>query len=279
MAGRYDLTVGDHVSIQSMAYCKGKYQTIPRERVWEEWKKWALMSTVPSQGLELLRSTGWIDLYPGLTELVTEKQDPARHPEGTVWQHTKMVCDKMADLTQKSDETTRLVGMFSALLHDIGKPQSSSIGPDGRIHHYKHEQFGPVIAFAMMLMHIGAPELITNKVCNCIRYHMLKHGINSRAIRKLSVVLEPATFQELLLLFEADGSRELELMSILTYVNEFNVLKGKPKPILMGRHLIAAGFKEGPEIGEILDAVYAAQIDGSVTSVEEGLEYVQYRNS
>ena len=44
-----------------------------------------------------------------------------------------------------------------------------------------------------------------------------------------------------------------------------------PQPILLGRHLIALGVKPGPRMGEILKAVYEQQLDGSVTTVDEGL--------
>ncbi len=44
-----------------------------------------------------------------------------------------------------------------------------------------------------------------------------------------------------------------------------------PKPILLGRHLLALGMKPGPEMGRILKQVYERQLDGQVTTVEEGV--------
>ena len=43
-----------------------------------------------------------------------------------------------------------------------------------------------------------------------------------------------------------------------------------PKPILLGRHLLAMGLKPGPRVGEILREVYERQLDGVITTVEEG---------
>jgi tRNA nucleotidyltransferase (CCA-adding enzyme) len=44
-----------------------------------------------------------------------------------------------------------------------------------------------------------------------------------------------------------------------------------PKPLVLGRHLLALGLEPGPRMGEILRAVYEKQLDGEVTTVEEGL--------
>ena len=57
----------------------------------------------------------------------------------------------------------------------------------------------------------------------------------------------------------------------LERARELGVEHQPPKPILLGRHLLALGLKPGPRIGEILRAVYERQLDGAVTSVDEGI--------
>jgi tRNA nucleotidyltransferase (CCA-adding enzyme) len=44
-----------------------------------------------------------------------------------------------------------------------------------------------------------------------------------------------------------------------------------PPPILLGRHLIELGVAPGPRMGEILKAVYERQLDGQVTTLDEGI--------
>jgi tRNA nucleotidyltransferase (CCA-adding enzyme) len=39
----------------------------------------------------------------------------------------------------------------------------------------------------------------------------------------------------------------------------------------MGRHLLDLGMQPGPGIGEVLRQIYEQQLDGSITTVEEGL--------
>ena len=69
---------------------------LARDRIWHEWEKWAARGTHPSLGLEFLRETNWLSLYPELEALVGVQQDPEWHPEGDVWTHTLHVCDAAA---------------------------------------------------------------------------------------------------------------------------------------------------------------------------------------
>jgi len=47
--------------------------------------------------------------------------------------------------------------------------------------------------------------------------------------------------------------------------------EGPPPPILLGRHVLALGVTPGPRVGEILKAVYEQQLDGTVTTLDEGI--------
>ena len=43
-----------------------------------------------------------------------------------------------------------------------------------------------------------------------------------------------------------------------------------PGPLLLGRHLLALGVSPGPRMGEILKQIYEKQLDGEITTVDEG---------
>jgi tRNA nucleotidyltransferase (CCA-adding enzyme) len=45
-----------------------------------------------------------------------------------------------------------------------------------------------------------------------------------------------------------------------------------PRPLLLGRHLLDLGVQPGPAMGELLRRVYDAQLDGEITSLDEGLQ-------
>jgi hypothetical protein len=53
-----------------------------------------------------------------------------------------------------------------------------------------------------------------------------------------------------------------------------NVQDGKPKPIVMGRHLLEI-MPPGPAMGCLLQELFQAQLDGEFLTLEEGLERVE----
>ena len=52
---------------------------------------------------------------------------------------------------------------------------------------------------------------------------------------------------------------------------ELSVRDSAPKPVVMGRHLQAAGLKPSRKFGEILSALYEAQLDGEFSDLDGGL--------
>jgi tRNA nucleotidyltransferase (CCA-adding enzyme) len=44
-----------------------------------------------------------------------------------------------------------------------------------------------------------------------------------------------------------------------------------PKPLVLGRHLIELGVSPGPAMGQLLRQIYEAQLDGEISSLDEGL--------
>jgi tRNA nucleotidyltransferase (CCA-adding enzyme) len=44
-----------------------------------------------------------------------------------------------------------------------------------------------------------------------------------------------------------------------------------PAPLVLGRHVLALGVPPGPRVGELLRQVYEKQLDGEVTTVEDGV--------
>ena len=48
-----------------------------------------------------------------------------------------------------------------------------------------------------------------------------------------------------------------------------------PRPILMGRHLIARGMEPSPRFGEILKRAYEAQLDGDFTDEAGAIAWLE----
>jgi len=112
---------------------KGMLEELPKERVFEEWKKLLLKAPKPSVGFELMREWGITKRYfHELHTLVACPQDPKWHPEGDVWVHTMMSIDAMASILREQgvenrEEKRKLKLLFAVLCHDFGKPLTTTI--------------------------------------------------------------------------------------------------------------------------------------------------------
>ena len=61
--------------------------------------------------------------------------------------------------------------------------------------------------------------------------------------------------------------------ALLAQAEALTVRQAPPQPILLGRHLIEQlGWQPGTRFGPILAAIEEAQIEGTVTTLEEALE-------
>jgi len=134
-AARFGFEVAKETAKLCNEMVKGSMlEELPKERVFEEWKKLLLKAPKPSIGFELMREWGITERYfPELHALVACPQDPKWHPEGDVWTHTFMALDAMqGELKIKNEklkmrEKQKLKLLFAVLCHDFGKPLTTTI--------------------------------------------------------------------------------------------------------------------------------------------------------
>ncbi len=124
----------------------------------------------PSVCLRQLTKKPWFSEFPFSLLLAEERtpQSPQHHPEGNVWTHTLLVVDEAAK--RKRESTDSRVFMWAALLHDIGKPETTKIR-NGKYTAYDHDKVGAALA-ARFLRALGAEEALIGRVVPLIRYHM-----------------------------------------------------------------------------------------------------------
>ncbi|MGI6066378.1 MAG: HDIG domain-containing metalloprotein [Bacillota bacterium] len=103
-----------------------------------------------------------------LYRLVEAKQNPQHHPEGSVWNHTMLVVDEAAKVKNKSNDVR--VFMWAALLHDIGKPDTTK-NRGGRITSYNHDKLGAKLAKEFLEKFTDDTNFI-EAVAKLIRWHM-----------------------------------------------------------------------------------------------------------
>lgn len=124
----------------------------------------------PSKYFEILSKTDIFLKYPlnMLEKLKKTGQSPVHHPEGNVWNHTMLVLDKAAEVKKKSSDERTF--MWAALLHDIGKPDTTKYRR-GRITSYDHDKVGAELAEKFLIEFTNDKNFI-NKVSSLVRWHM-----------------------------------------------------------------------------------------------------------
>lgn len=290
-AGRFNLTLAP----ETAALCHemaGTFTELPVERVWIEWDKWASQSAHPSRGLAVLEETGWLMHFPELAALRGCPQDPDWHPEGDVFTHTQHCCDALARLPawQEAPSSRRRMLMFAVLTHDAGKPSTTRQSEhQGRMRWRSlgHEAAGGPIADAF-LQRIGAPHAIIECVRPLVVLHLAHHhgggDFSDSHIRRLARKLFPSTIDDLCSVMIADslgrpplnGPETLVLIEKLrTRAHQLSIRQSPPRPILLGRHLIALGQKPGPHFAEILATAFEVQLDGAFHDEETALIWLR----
>ena len=267
---------------------KASFGELAVERVGDEWFKWAAKSTVPSVGLRFLADTEWLEHFPELAALRGTPQDPEWHPEGDVFTHTGHCCDALVKLPdwQAADEASRIAWMLAVLAHDFGKPTATHEAMrDGRMRIVSpgHEQGGvePALQF---LERIHAPHAIRDRVPPLVANHLAHmQQVTDRGVRRLAKRLEPETILGLCVVVTADHSGRPPkpacvpegAKALLAKAEELRLQTSAPKPILQGRHLIAAGMKPGKDFKAILDAAFEAQLEGQFGDLEEAKAWLR----
>lgn len=254
------------------------------ERVLEEWKKLLLRGRTPSRGLRFLRQSGWLEHFPELAALVGVPQDPRWHPEGDVWTHTLHCLDEFA-AERLGDEVEDLVVGLAVLCHDLGKPETTQRGEDGRIRALGHEDRGLELTRRLLERLAAGPRLIAD-VLPLVAEHMrptMLFGtkVSDAAIRRLA--LRVGRIDRLVRVARADVLGRPPLRTprqeafpagpwLLERARALGIEQAPPVPIVLGRHLLELGLQPGPELGPLLKKLYDDQIEGKFTTEAEGLE-------
>src|SRR5260370_19391492 len=95
----------------------------------------------PRRGISLLVDTGGADVVLAeVRKLRLEMDEHLRHKD--VYQHSLTVLEQAIGLEDRYGLHGDLVVRLAALLHDIGKPKTRALLPDGRVAFHHHESVG-----------------------------------------------------------------------------------------------------------------------------------------
>lgn len=263
-----------------------EFEHLPPERVFEEWRKLLTKAPKPSIGLEFLVDSGWIKHFPELGALRGVGQHPDWHPEGDVWIHSLLAVDAAAELRKHLPEEDRLMVAFSAMLHDVGKPEKT-ITPEmvasdeapvemlWTAHGHDRAGMEPADRFMQRLTGESGMKKLRRQVSRLVGEHMqpwgltqgeAKQGAWARLHRRLGA--DGVTLHHLAGVCRCDSCatgvdwRTRSLSSgepnwehttsqkVLDWAWEFE--NAPPDPKVQGRDLIARGMKPGRSFGPIL---------------------------
>ncbi len=116
-------------------------------------------------------------LKPEIDAMKATPQNPDWHGEGDVWTHTKLVAGYLVNMEEWKNASGKIrsVLLTAAILHDVGKPQSTRL-VDGTIISAGHAKKGTQLAREILWRRFGlagSPEKqeFRETVCSLIRHH------------------------------------------------------------------------------------------------------------
>lgn len=141
-----------------------------KKQLFDEIQEHLLHDDSPSVYLNRIRRNSTFRDAPFslLSRLQDVPQSPKHHPEGNVWNHTVLVVDEAA--RKKSESKDPAAFMWAALLHDIGKADTTR-NKNGKITAYNHERVGAQLAGEFLDAFLEDKAMIT-RIKALIRWHM-----------------------------------------------------------------------------------------------------------
>ena len=275
--------VVEEATHEALVACAGELSHIAQERIGQEVDGilasgrmgWALMAET-----EVMCAA-----IPELRPLVGFDQQSPYHAYD-VLEHTARVCQAVeAFCCGMPSRELR----WAALLHDIAKPQTFTIGEDGRGHFYGHPEAGAKVARKVM-GRLAIPGDVVRAATALVRMHDRPTQATTKSVRRSLVKLEqlcpgravPLAFA-LLDLKRADSLAKAP--SCRDYVAELGkieaVLRDEVRlgPTLSVRDLAvggadiiaACGMRPGPGVGKALDALLERVVSGELENTREAL--------
>ena len=173
-ASELDFRIADETLV-AIADMKAELANISAERKRDELSK-LLVGAAPGRSLALAEETGLTEFFlPELSSLKLEQDPVHRHKD--VFTHTLAVVERTKPVLELR---------LATLLHDVGKPKTKKIGPEGVSFHH-HEVVGAKIA-AARLRELRYSNEIVNRVTEAIRLHHRFHtyrlGWTDSAVRR-----------------------------------------------------------------------------------------------
>jgi poly(A) polymerase len=262
----------------------------------------------PLSGLELMDRTGLVaTLLPELEALKGVVQNPYHHLD--VWGHSLEVLGQLIEIEHDpepvfgpdagavsselarplADDLTRWQALrLGALLHDVGKPETRAVSPEGRVLFWGHDELGARMS-RIIARRLRASAAVGEFLAQLALHHLrLGFLVHQRPLSRRDVfgylrACEPVEL-EVTVLTAADrlatrGERtrddaievHLELARELA-MEALAWRSNPPRPPVTGDELMEAlDLPPGPEVGRLLEELREAAFAGEIASREDAL--------
>jgi len=265
----FEIAPETFAAIQTLA---PKIKIISAERVRDELVK-LFAPLHAARGLDLLRASGLLEhVLPELAATIHCEQSPDFHPEGSVFNHVRLMLEKLPP-----DADPLLP--WAVLLHDIAKPVTAEKDlATGKIHFYGHEKVGADMAEDILRrLKFSNDEIAV--VVAAVRHHMQFKDVTLMRKATLRRMLLRATFPLELALHRLDSlGAHGDLAHYDFCVAAAEELKNQPEilpPLLTGDDLLALGIPRGKKIGELLHELRDRQLAEEIKTPDEARAWVK----
>jgi len=220
------------------------------------------------RALQLLADSGLLEhVLPEIHAEMGVRQPEQFHPEGDVFEHTKLMLGMMKDPGAEL--------ALAVLLHDVGKPPTYEEAD--RIRFNEHARVGADLA-EQMCRRLRMPNAATETVVALIATHMRFMDIRNMRESRLKRFLREPYFEDALELHRLDCEASHGKLDNWRFCTEqLAALKPdevRPPRLLTGHDLIEMGYEPGPRFRRILDALEDAQLEGKATTREAAIDFV-----
>jgi putative nucleotidyltransferase with HDIG domain len=197
-------------------------------------------------------------------------EQPANfHPEGDVFRHTLLCLEKMGP--HRSPEFA-----LAVLLHDVGKPPTFE--KTDRIRFREHDKIG-----AELTGRIGRRLRLSNDqiqyIKHLVRTHMRFLSVPDMRESTLKRFIRDPAFGDILELHRIDCLASHGNLDTWQFCKRKLAELGKeqvaPPPLFGGKDLIELGYQPGPQFKEILLRIEDAQLEGTIHTREDAIEFVK----
>lgn len=268
----------DAKTLVAIPKCSGLIVNVSQERIREELNK-IILSDYPMKGIKLLKATKLLDyILPELCECYGFDQ---HNPH-----HSKNVFDHILKVLESTPKILNC--RLAALLHDIAKPKSFTMGEDGVGHFFGHHLDSAEMARDILTRFKYDNKTIEN-VCILVKEHMSRYPkLRQGNIKKLINRVGIDNLEDLFNLQIADiiGSiPPYDFTNVLDLRNEVNRILNEKEPFnikdlaINGHDLIELGMKPGIEMGRALNGLLEKVIEEpSLNTKEKLIELVKGGN-